>query len=77
MDIVDDPYTVMNYRNIMSAPWYNLYDEKMLAYGKQLSEDPSLPRVIVDPQNPNKYIYLGSTDWFGEVYKKNSTRLYQ
>lgn len=70
VDIVQDPYTVMNYRNIMSAPWYNLYDEKMLAYGKQLSEDPSLPRVIVDPQNPNKYIYLGSTDWFGEVYKK-------
>ncbi|QQT29393.1 TonB-dependent receptor [Sphingobacterium multivorum] len=69
VEIEDDPYLVMKYRNIMSAPWYNLYDEKMLEYGKQLSENPSLPRVIVDPQNPNAYIYLGSTDWFKEVYK--------
>lgn len=69
VEIEDDPYEVMKYRNIMSAPWYNLYDEKMLEYGKQLSENPSLPRVITDPQNPNAYIYLGSTDWFKEVYK--------
>ncbi|WP_270087596.1 TonB-dependent receptor [Sphingobacterium sp. SYP-B4668] len=69
VEIEDDPYQVMKYRNIMSAPWYSLYDEKMLEYGKQLSADPSLPRVIVDPLNPNAYIYLGSTDWFKEVYK--------
>lgn len=69
IEIEADPYQVMKYRNIMSAPWYNLYDEKMLEYGKQLSENPSLPRVIVDSQNPNAYIYLGSTDWFNEVYK--------
>lgn len=69
IEVEDNPYEVMKYRNLMSAPWYNLYDEKMLAYGKQVSEDPSLPRVITDPQNPNAYIYLGSTDWFKEVYK--------
>ncbi|KKX47658.1 hypothetical protein [Sphingobacterium sp. IITKGP-BTPF85] len=69
VDIEDNPYEVMKYRNIMGAPWYNLYDERMLEYGKALNDDPSLPRVIVDPKNPNAYIYLGSTDWFKEVYK--------
>jgi len=49
VEIEDDPYEVMQYRNIMSTPWYSLYDEKMLEYGKELSENPSLPRVIVDP----------------------------
>lgn len=69
VDIESDPYTVMQYRNVMSTPWYNLYDEKMLEYGKELSANPSLPRVIVDPNNADSYLYLASTDWFKEVYK--------
>ncbi|MFC3198284.1 TonB-dependent receptor [Parapedobacter deserti] len=69
IEIEEDPFLVMSYRNSMSTPWYNLYSEDMLEYGRQISNDPSLPRVIQHPENPDAYIYLGSTDWFSEVYK--------
>ena len=33
-DIISDPYTVATWRNTMSYPWYNLYNEEQLAYAK-------------------------------------------
>lgn len=34
---------------------------------KRRQEDPSLPRVDIDPGTGN-YVYYGSTDWLGELY---------
>lgn len=41
-----------------------------LAEIKRRYEDPSLPRVEVNPGN-NEYQYYYSTDWYKELYKKN------
>lgn len=38
---------------------------------KARSENPSLPKISVDPATGN-YKYYGSTDWFKELYKDNS-----
>lgn len=66
-DIISDPYTVATWRNTMSYPWYNLYNEEQLAYAKQLSEDPSLSPYFLNPSGT--YTYFGNTDWVGEAYK--------
>lgn len=69
-DIISDPYTVAQWRNTMSYPWYNLYDEEQLAYAKQVSEDPSISPYYVNPGGD--YTYFGSTDWVNEAYKKSA-----
>ncbi len=38
---------------------------------KARSENPSLPRISINPVNGN-YQYYGSTDWFRELYKDNN-----
>ncbi|PZX56771.1 SusC/RagA family TonB-linked outer membrane protein [Algoriphagus chordae] len=71
-EIVTDPYSVMKYKHEAAAPLYNLYPEEARAYAQERSNDPSLPSVIVDPNNPEKYLYVGQTDWLNEVYNKSS-----
>lgn len=39
---------------------------------KRRDADPSLPKVEVDP-NTGEYVYYGSTDWYSELYKKNTS----
>ena len=67
-DIVTDPYINASYREIMGKPWYSYYDEATLEYAKRLSQDPSLPDIIMDPRSPQQWLYLCSTDWIKEVY---------
>src|SRR5690606_19052170 len=43
-----------------------------LAEIKRRWEDPSLPRIEVDP-NTGEYQYFYSTDWYRELYKNNAT----
>ncbi len=71
--VVKDPYIQASYKDIMGAPWYDLYSEEELEYAKQRSLDPSLSPVMIDPTDPNRYTYLGATDWFHELY--NNTGL--
>ena len=72
-DIIKDPYIQATYKNIMGAPWYHLYDDASVEYAKKLRDDPSLPHTIVHPNDPNAYLYLASTDWHDETYKKYGT----
>ena len=67
-DIITDPYEVAKFKNVMSYPWYNLYNEEQLAYAKKVSEDPSTSPYFLNPDG--SYSYFGSTDWVGEAYKK-------
>lgn len=67
-----DPYTVMDYKHRAATPLYNLYPDAVREYAKKRSADPSLPAVIVDPNNPNAYAYYGSTNWLDETYNKTA-----
>lgn len=67
-DVVTDPYINASYREIMGAPWYHYYDEPTLDYAKELSKDPSLPNIIMDPLQPEKWLYFSKTNWYEEIY---------
>lgn len=69
-EIVTDPYTIVQMKNTMSYPWYNLYDEEQIAYAKKRSEDPSISPYFLNPDG--QYSYFGNTDWIDEAYKKSS-----
>ncbi|WP_211234417.1 SusC/RagA family TonB-linked outer membrane protein [Algoriphagus terrigena] len=71
-EIVTDPYQVMKYKHEAATPLYNLYPEEARAYAQERSANPSLPDVIVDPNNPERYLYVGQTDWLDEVYNQTS-----
>lgn len=70
--IVTDPYQVMDYKHKAATPLYNLYPDAVREYAKKRSADPSLPAVIVDPNNPNAWAYYGTTDWLHEAYNKTA-----
>ena len=67
-DVVTDPYINASYREIMGAPWYHYYDEPTLDYAKELSKDPSLPNIIMDPLQPERWLYFSKTNWYEEIY---------
>ncbi len=71
-EIVTDPYTTVSYKDLMSKPWYNDYTEADYEYAKKRSADPSLPAVILDPVDPTKWKYFGTTNWFDELYTGES-----
>lgn len=68
--IVKDPYIQASYKKEMGKPWYDLYSDEDLEYIKKMKDDPTLPNVIPGFKNPEYYTYLGTTDWFSEVYDK-------
>lgn len=46
------------------------FSPEYLAEIKKRWEDPSLPRIDIDP-NSGEYMYFYSTDWYKELYKNN------
>ena len=64
---VTDPYTVMKIKHDAATPLYNLYPEKQLEIGKYFSEHPNEDRVVINPDDPESWLYYGSTDWMDEV----------
>jgi TonB-linked SusC/RagA family outer membrane protein len=64
-----DPYSVMDIKNQAAYPLYNLYNKQQMDIAKQISDNPSMDRVILNPTDKNYYMYLGSTDWLNEVYE--------
>ncbi len=69
-DVVTDPYTVATMQNTSYSAYYgtNLHNASYMAWVQQISKDPSMSRVRVDPANPAVYDYAGSTNWFNEIY---------
>lgn len=67
-----DPYTCAWYREEMGHPWYYYIGDEGMEYAKKLSEDSSLPRVIPDPKNPSKWLYLSPHSWFDDVFNKTA-----
>jgi len=71
-DFVDAYSSWYDYRSAPSTingilPYSPAYLDSL----KARSQDPSLPKVTVDPAT-GKYLYYGSTDWFHELYRQNS-----
>ena len=71
-DLVMDPYTVANWKNIAGQGFYNFFDAESITYAKKRSEDPSLPVAFLSAAKPEIWQYFGSTNWFDEAYKKIS-----
>lgn len=71
-ELVTDPYLIMQYKHDAAYPLYDLFDDAARAYAKQRSDDPSLPSVIIDPNDPDYWSYYGSTDWIKEAYHNNA-----
>lgn len=66
---ITDPYIAMDIKNQAAYPLYNLYNKQQMDIGKQVSENPSMDRVMIDPTDKNKYMYVGSTDWLDLIYE--------
>lgn len=72
-EVVTDPYTSITLKNQAAFPLYNpAWPAYMVDYAKQRSQNPSLSPVIVNPSNPNKYLYMGNTNWLQEGYNKSA-----
>jgi len=63
-----DPYIVMQNRQAGTGGWYNLVNDWDLL--QQMADDGT--EVMMDPTNPNRYLYAGRTNWYEEALKKNT-----
>ncbi|KIO78226.1 hypothetical protein TH53_04900 [Pedobacter lusitanus] len=72
-DVVTNPYTALQIKNEAAYPLYNpAYSANLVEAARLRSLDPSLPSVILDPNDPNKWFYIGTTDWLKEAYNKTA-----
>lgn len=71
-ELITDPYTVANWKNIAGKGWYTFFDDETLEYARRRSEDPSLPSAYLSVAQPETWQYLGSVNWFDAAFKKNS-----
>jgi TonB-linked SusC/RagA family outer membrane protein len=71
-EIITDVLQVMETKNLARTPLAPIFSQAQIDYARQVSNDPSLPRVITDPGNPNAWAYFGETDWINEGYKKTA-----
>ena len=62
----------MKIKHDAATPLYNLYPEKQLEIGKYFSEHPNEDRVVINPDDPESWLYYGSTDWMDEVYESSA-----
>lgn len=66
LDYIRDPAIVTEFKNKAGAPWYNFYDETLLAYAKEVSAGNESPYYL---NTDGTYTYFGSTDWNDVIYK--------
>lgn len=69
--IITNPYEVAKFKDVMAAPWYDLYSDEQLEYAQKVSLGQA-DAVRLDPKDPRYYEYFGSTDWYDEVYTNSS-----
>ncbi|MEE6188334.1 SusC/RagA family TonB-linked outer membrane protein [Niabella digestorum] len=87
-EFVTDGYTWASMFNEAFASWNNYasypqnvnktlpFSQEYLQELKRRSEDPSLPRVEVDPVT-GQYVYYDSHNWFKDLYKSNTQSIDQ
>lgn len=70
-EFIYDPYEVANFKDIMGAPWYDLYSAEDLEYVQQVSAG-NAPATRINPARPDRYQYFHQTNWADEVLRKNT-----
>ncbi|GHT28250.1 SusC/RagA family TonB-linked outer membrane protein [Bacteroidia bacterium] len=70
--IETDVETVMKMKEDARYPLSKIFTPQQLDYGKQITANPNLDRIITDPSNPNAWQYYGSTDWFAETHNNTA-----
>jgi TonB-linked SusC/RagA family outer membrane protein len=70
--IETDVATVMDMKAAARYPLSAIFNAQQLEYGRQISADPSLGRIIPSPSNPNAWQYYGETDWFNETHNNTA-----
>jgi TonB-linked SusC/RagA family outer membrane protein len=63
-----DPYIVMQHRQEGTGAWYTLVDDWDLL--KQMADEGT--EVMLNPKNPENWLYAGRTNWYDEAIKKNA-----
>ena len=69
-EIVTDILQAMELKQAARYPLSPAFSEAQLEYARQLNVDPALPRIRLNPSNPNLWDYYGETDWIDEAYRK-------
>ena len=73
--LVTDPYI---YSRVLetstdNTPWdYVNYSDYTYQWAKERSENPSVEDIRIDPNDPTKWIYMGSNDWNDYFFNKSN-----
>jgi len=74
-EAVTDPYI---YSRVLetatdNTPWdYVNYSDEHYRWAKERSENPAVADTRIDPQDPNKWAYMGSNNWNDYFFNKTS-----
>lgn len=72
---VTDPYIFSRVLEISTdnTPWdYVNFSDQHYQWAKERSDNPSLPDVRIDPDDPNRWAYMGSNDWYDYFFNKTA-----
>ncbi|MCG2461483.1 TonB-dependent receptor [Flavobacteriaceae bacterium F89] len=74
-DPITDPYIFSRLLDISTnnTPWdYVNYTDEQYAWARDRSNDPTVPNVRLDPLNPDRWQYMGDTDWSKYFFNTSS-----
>lgn len=72
---ITDPYIFSRVLETSTdnTPWdYVNYSDEHYTWAKARSEDPTIEDVRIDPNDPNRWAYMGSNDWYEYFFQKAS-----
>ncbi|MFC0773365.1 SusC/RagA family TonB-linked outer membrane protein [Terrimonas alba] len=75
-DMITDPYI---YSRVLetstdNSPWdYVNYSDYHYQWAKERSENPSIEDTRIDPNDPNRWIYMGSNNWNDYFFNKTNS----
>jgi TonB-linked SusC/RagA family outer membrane protein len=64
LDYETSPEAILKY--CAMADWPDPWLSTKIAYAEQITRDPSLPRIIDDPENPGNWAYYNEYEWYNE-----------
>jgi len=74
-DPITDPYIFSRLLDTATnnTPWdYVNYTDEQYRWARDRSNDPTVPNVRLDPQNPNRWQYMGSSNWNEYFFNKSA-----
>lgn len=74
-DPITDPYVYMRLSDVATAntPWnFITWTDDQYQWGRERSDDPSIPSVRLQAANPGLYEYMGNNNWNDYFFADNS-----